>query len=281
MESRLIKRGLVMVPREDGNGSEVGGVSKEVMDLFSSRVRGISPQLDKLIEQYTRTHGKPPSARTRWLGQQAAQNTRRSKARARQHAGGEDHGEDLDKAARLKAWEEQTAREETKVLSQVWRDVEAFARGRSHSAPDLQDLARAARIAVAEVQRQHAVFSVAELAFEAHRALPPGASPADIDTAVALVTTDPEVLEVAPAPDPVDASALGVRKDGTSIYRPPNEARYTTTGQLDVESRIMELARRTRVQGSTRRSHRGLLPPTTWMRASARRLSRCSPQTGR
>jgi conjugative relaxase-like TrwC/TraI family protein len=249
MEARLIRRGLIMVPREDGNGSEVGGVSREVMDLFSSRVRGISPELAKLIGQYTRAHGRPPSARTRWLlGQQAAQNSRRSKARARQRAGGQDHGEDLDEAARLTAWEEQTAREETRVLSQVWHDVEAFAAGKSHSAPDLGDLARAARIAVAEVQRQHAVFTVAELAFEVHRALPPGASPADIDTAVALATTDPEVLEVAPAPDPVDASALGVRKDGTNIYRPPNEARYTTTGQLDLESRIMELARRTRVQ---------------------------------
>jgi Transposase, Mutator family/AAA domain len=37
-----------------------------------------------------------------------------------------------------------------------------------------------------------------------------------------------------------------VRKDGTSVYRPPNEARYTTTGQLGLESRIMELARRKR-----------------------------------
>ena len=43
--------------------------------------------------------------------------------------------------------------------------------------------------------------------------------------AVALAVTDSEVLEVAPAPDPVDTSALGVRKDGTSVYRPPNAAK--------------------------------------------------------
>ena len=110
----------------------------------------------------------------------------------------------------------------------------------------MEDLGRAARIAVAEVQKQHSVWSVAELAFEVNRALPPGASVGDIDIAVALAVTDSEVLEVAPAPDPVDTSSLGVRKDGTSVYRPPNEARYTTTGQLDLESRIMELARRKR-----------------------------------
>ena len=247
MEARLIKRGLYMVPREDGNGSEVGGVSPQVAEMFSSRARGISPELDRLLEQYKQAHGREASARTRWLlGQQAAQNTRRAKARARQRAGGVDHGEDLDEAARLKAWEDQVTREELGALSQVWRDVEAFGAGKRHHSPEMEDLGRAARIAVAEVQKQHSVWSVAELAFEVNRALPPGASVGDIDIAVALAVTDSEVLEVAPAPDPVDTSSLGVRKDGTSVYRPPNEARYTTTGQLDLESRIMELARRKR-----------------------------------
>jgi TrwC relaxase len=39
LESRLVRRGYAMVPRPDGNGAEVGGVSTEVMDLFSSRNR--------------------------------------------------------------------------------------------------------------------------------------------------------------------------------------------------------------------------------------------------
>ena len=48
MEARLIKRGLYMVPREDGNGSEVGGVSPQVAEKFSSRpstggCRGMTP----------------------------------------------------------------------------------------------------------------------------------------------------------------------------------------------------------------------------------------------
>ena len=46
MESRLIARGYAMVPREDGNGCEVGGVSQQVMDLFSSRTAALSPELD-------------------------------------------------------------------------------------------------------------------------------------------------------------------------------------------------------------------------------------------
>jgi ATP-dependent exoDNAse (exonuclease V) alpha subunit len=46
------------------------------------------------------------------------------------------------------------------------------------------------------------------------------------------------------APEVTDVSALGIRKDGTSIYRPPNEARYTTTGHLDLEERILRQARK-------------------------------------
>ena len=37
---------------------------------------------------------------------------------------------------------------------------------------------------------------------------------------------------------------LGTRRDGTSIYRPPNQARYTTAGQVDLEERILRQARR-------------------------------------
>jgi hypothetical protein len=46
------------------------------------------------------------------------------------------------------------------------------------------------------------------------------------------------------APEVTDVSALGTRRDGTSIYRPPNEARYTTTGHVDLEERILRQARR-------------------------------------
>jgi hypothetical protein len=43
--------------------------------------QALTPELKTLIGQYQTAHGKPPSKRTIWLlGQQAAQNTRRTKA---------------------------------------------------------------------------------------------------------------------------------------------------------------------------------------------------------
>ena len=70
MEARLIARGYAMVPRADGNGCEIGEVSQQVMDLFSSRTAGLTPELtpelEKMVAAYERKYGHPPSKRTRW-----------------------------------------------------------------------------------------------------------------------------------------------------------------------------------------------------------------------
>jgi hypothetical protein len=179
LESQLIQRGYAMVLRPDGSGAEVGGVSQEVMDLFSSRNRAITPELARLIEQYAKSKGHPPSKRTIWLlGQQAAQNTRRTKAEARQMVAGATGKEEPAEADRLAGWERQVAREEMRALSHVYQDARAYAAAhRAVPHVDEQDKARAARIAVAEVQRQHAAWTVAQLRFEVGRALPVGATP--------------------------------------------------------------------------------------------------------
>ena len=84
LETRLAALGYAMVPRADGNGAEVGGVSQDVMDLFSSRAVAVTGELKRLAQEYADKHGKPPSRRTLWLlHQQAGQNTRRTKSQAR------------------------------------------------------------------------------------------------------------------------------------------------------------------------------------------------------
>ena len=122
----------------------------------------------------------------------------------------------------------------------------------------------AARAAVAEVQAHHAVWSLSELRFEVGRALPPGAS-AELVRQVADLAVTPGAgtgVLLVTAPEVTDVTPLGTRKDGTSIYRPPNEARYTTAGQVDLEERILGQARRAvppRVsEGMARRALSGL-----------------------
>jgi len=256
VETRLSALGYAMVPRADGNGAEVGGVSQDVMDLFSSRSRALTPELKTLVSQYQTAHGKAPSKRTVWLlGQQAAQNTRRTKAEARRTVAGQAGTAEPTGPQRLAAWEAQTARREVQALSAVHEDVARFAAARAGRAPAvLDDAAKraAARIAVAEVQQHHAVWSMAQLRFEVHRALPalpPGADAEALVTEVAKLAVSgragTEVIQVT-ASDITDVTRLGIRaSDGGSIYRPPNEERYCTLAHLDTEQQILTAAKRT------------------------------------
>ena len=50
------------------------------------------------------------------------------------------------------------------------------------------------------------------------------------------------VLQVAPAPDLIDVTRLGLRKDGTSICRPPGEERFCTAEHRDHEQYLVEVA---------------------------------------
>ena len=255
METRLSALGYAMVPREDGNGAEVGGVSQDVMDLFSSRAVAVSGELQRLAQEYADRHGRPPSRRTLWLlHQQAGQHTRRSKAEARRTIAGRTGTAEPTAAQRLAAWEAQTVHREVQALSALHEQVARFAAERTGRAQAvLDDAAKrtAARIAVAEVQRHHAVWSMAQLRFEVHRALPvlpPGADGEAVVTEVATLAVcgraGTGVVQVT-APDITDVTGLGVRaSDGGSIYRPPHEDRYCTLAQLDTEEQILTAAKR-------------------------------------
>ena len=273
LEARLRKLGYRLVPRRDGNGCEVGGVSQEVMDQFSSRGVAVTGELARLAAEWERVHGKPPSRRVLWqLHQQAGQNTRRTKAEARRTVNGQVHGEELSDAERLAEWERQTTAAETRAISEVHVEAERFARERARdrgtAAPDPaprtaesvrlppapwrvlseEDRRRAARVAVAEAQRHHATWSMAQLRYEVHRALGAGVSEADVTEIAALAVSGRAgtgVVQVGAAPDVTDVTSLGVRaSDGVSVYRPPGEERWCTLDHLDLEAHIVAQARR-------------------------------------
>ena len=256
LETKLTGLGYAMVPRPDGNGAEIGGVGQNVKDQFSSRAVAVTGELDRLAQQYQAVHGKPPSRRTLWLlHQQAGQNTRRTKAQARRTIAGETGAAEPNEAQRLAAWEAQTARREVQALSAVHEQVASYAASqravRVRAALDDAAKRRAARIAVAEVQKHHVVWSMAQLRFEVHRALPVLEAsidgPAVVDEVASLAVSGrsgTDVVQVT-VPDVTDVTSLGVRaSDGGSIYRPPNEERYCTLAHLDIEEQILAAAKR-------------------------------------
>jgi hypothetical protein len=255
METRLTGLGYAMVPRLDGNGAEVGGVAQDVMDLFSSRAVAITGELKRLAQDYEAAHGTPPSKRTLWLPhQQAGQNTRRTKKDARRTVAGQTGSEEPTEDERFAAWEAQTTRREIHTLSQVHGQVAAYTAGHADRPPAVLDDAakrRTARIAVAEVQQHHAVWTMAQLFFEIHRALPvlpPGTDATALITEIAQLAVSGRAgtgTVCVTAPDVTDVTSLGTRaSDGGSIYRSPHEDRYTTLDHLDTEEQILAAAGR-------------------------------------
>src|ERR1019366_6883674 len=256
LETRLTALGYAMVPRADGNGAEVGGVSQDVMELFSSRAVAVTGELKSLAQDHQDKHGKPPPRRTLWLlHQQAGQNTRRTKTEARRTIAGQTGAVEPTGAQRLAVWEAQTVHREVRALSAVHEQAARYAREHAGRAPAVLDAAAkrtAARIAVAEVQRHHATWSMAQLRFEVHRALPvlePGSDGEAVVTEVAQLAVcgraGADVVQVT-APDVADVTSLGVRaSDGGSIYQPPHQERYCTLAHLDTEEQILTTAKRT------------------------------------
>ena len=146
-------------------------------------------------------------------------------------------------------WLHVTLHRELAALSTVHKQVAAH---RGHAPAVLDDAAKrtAARIAVAEVQTRHAVWSMAQLRFEVHRALPGPPTGADPEAVLAEVAqlavsgrTGTEVVQVT-APDITDVTGLGVRaSDGGSTYRPPNQERYCALAHLDAEEQSLAAKR--------------------------------------
>ena len=250
-EQRLLDMGYAMIERPDGNGAEIGGVSQQVMDQFSSRARAINGRLRTWVDQYTRQarqtaeqahdlpdgpgdrQGHPPAqSRSQADGRRQGHQPRGDRRGTAQGLGRPDH--------RRRAPGPQRRPRRGQGLRRPAR--------RARLGLTAADKARAARIAVAEAQRQRSAWGISDLCLEIHRALPVGATPADI-TEVAMLaisgTVGAEVVQVGPAPDLMDVSSLGIREsDGQSIFRKPNTMRWSALSHLNLEEHVIGQARR-------------------------------------
>jgi hypothetical protein len=250
LATRLTDLGYVLVPREDGNGFEVGGVPEAAKVMFSSRRAQITPEVARMAEEYRQRYGREPSRRTLWaMAQAATLETRKAKSRGRSDRSGQPArtaGDELDE------WEARTTERELGTLSGVHEAVRSFARPGGLDAPAELDgpaRARIIRRAVASAQRYAAAFTRAAVLWEVHLAMPamaPGVDQAALAQELAdEALASPEVLGLGPAPDVVDVSSLGTRaSDGRSVFTDPGAERYTTTGQLDLEEWLLAEARR-------------------------------------
>ena len=274
LAQKLAALGLVLVKQEDGNGFDIGGIEQTTMAAYSKRSADVDAEKRELIAQYERDHGgrAPDRAALYKLRKKATVKTREAKEHPPERTA-EQEAEAAQRA--LAEWMRTAENESVQLLETLPEAVARFAAEREPSRmPSETERARAIRIGVAEVQRQNSTWTRGKLIWELHRAL--GGLPADVDPMPYLEAMaddalggtpgpagdgggpDPagaagpvagtEIIQIAPVPDVVDVARLGLRKDGTSIYRRPGEARYVTKPHLDSEEWIVERATARRPQ---------------------------------
>jgi conjugative relaxase-like TrwC/TraI family protein len=229
------------VLREDGMALEVGGISDEAADAFSTRAKELRDRARELALEYEQRHGHAPGKQA-WfkIKQRAAVETRASKDHHPPEAG-----------QQLAAWARQAERSGAGSLALLHEAAAAYAA--EHEPGELPGAAErrsVIRRAVAAVQRANATWSRSQLIFELGQAL--RALPGDVDPEAYLNELADEalsgraegvtVIQIAPVPDVIDVRRLGLRKDGTSIYRPPGEERFVTSEHLDRESYLVDVA---------------------------------------
>ena len=242
----LAQMGFALVKRADGLGYEIAGVTQETQDAFSSRRVMIKKELAKRVADFTREYGHPPNqAQMHAIRQGIAYDTRPAKRKVSQ-------SEDDEAQALLAEWEHKAMERNVQSLGLLPQAIEQAAAGRQPgSLPTDDERETMIRAAVAEVQLHNASWTTAQLEHEMRIQMPvlPAHGVDWVDYMEGLVSqafsgtvADLDILPIAPVPDVVDVSPLGLRKDGTSIYRPPGEARFVTSEHLDMEKWLVDSA---------------------------------------
>lgn len=259
LEVRLSELGWPMRMRADGNGAEIEGVSRELIEEYSTRQQAITPEVRRLVEEWKALHdGQEPTARTIKSMKQFVWKMTRAEADSDAEAmrkKGVTPAVDLPLADLLKHWNARAVQVQRGGLRAVHGTARDGAGDHARPVLDYEAKARAARIAVARATEQRATWSLPQLIHQVGRALPEMPDDAESKALVAEVAalavsgragTDAIMVT---APDITDVSSLDVREsDGGSIYRPPHEQKWTTLQHLDTEARILETALRSAPQ---------------------------------
>jgi conjugative relaxase-like TrwC/TraI family protein len=217
--------------RPDGRAREILGIDQQLLVEASSRRQDVVEGVEKLVADYRQRHGYEPSPATRKkLARVAAMSTRAAKS-------------SLAPVEQIRQW---TAPRLTR-LQRALREVEHRARGRDQRNPPAQNVERMLAAAVETVQAEHATWDVGLLqkAIAEQLTRTPCAVSKTLPELTARVLAEPVrfgiVLVSAPDLAPVPAELR--RADGKSRYRPHHDERYTTRGQLDLETGIVAAAR--------------------------------------
>ena len=227
--------GIEFRMREDGTGREVVGIPQEVMDLFSSRRRAITPKVREWAEAFEAKYNRPPNPLEKHdLAQRATLLTRRSKS----HTG-------QTREEMLEGWHQRLLARTDGGLTQTARD--ALAARPERIEPGTFSPREVIETALAALQEKQSSFTESQLLAEIDLALPDIVGITDAtklrdlldslkDEAMKLVVP----LDAARPGDDVLPAEFRLA-DGSSAFDAPAGKRYATPEHLDIE-RLLRVA---------------------------------------
>ena len=237
--------GVDWIPRADGRGNEIKGVTQAQMDAYSTRTVQVREKEHELAQAWERKHGRAPTSRELLYIANAA---------TLQSRQGKDAGA-IDWDALAAQWDATLGGELAGIAPAVSDARGPGVRGRKHHAgraptgpPAPEAQARALAKALTLVSAQHPTWTRHDLLKQLALVLPAETrqlSPEEAQELLlglaeeALPGRSGEVVCLeAPEWPPLPAS-LRRELDGRSIYSRPGIARYATAAQLSLEARLV------------------------------------------
>jgi len=246
VESELTHEfGVAWIPRPDGRGNEIRGVTQEQMDAYSTRTVQVHAKERELARAWEAKHGRAPTSRELLhIANDATLQSRR----------GKDPGA-VDWDALAQRWDATLGGELAGIAPAVSTvrgpDTQA---GEHHSGwapagpPAREAQARALAKALTLVSAKHPAWTRHDLVKQIALAMPPEARQMNPQAAQELLVglteealsgrTGQVVCLEAPEWPPLPAS-LHRQLDGRSIYTRPGAAQYATTAQLTLEEQLV------------------------------------------
>ena len=237
--------GVDWVPRADGRGNEIQGVTQAQMDAYSTRTVQVREKERELARAWERKHGRAPTSRELLhIANAATLQSRKGK---------EPGAIDWDALARR--WDATLGGDLAGIAPAVSNAGGPGAQASEHHAgrapsgpPTCEAQARALAKALVLVSDQHPAWTRHDLLKQLALVLPPATrrmSPEEAQELLlglaeeALSGRSGEVVSLeAPEWPPLPAS-LRRELDGRSIYSRPGVARYATAAQLSMEERLV------------------------------------------
>ena len=243
--------GVAWVPRADGRGNEIAGVTQEQMDAYSSRTVAITDRMPAAVESWTAKYGRAPNRRELlYIRQEVTLASRDGK-----------QGGAIDWDALAARWDARLGGELASVAPRVSdlrgrADAAAHATRRDaepHAEPDRAELAHAVQRALALVQEAQSTWTRADFLKQLALVLPVQTRHMDPEAAVALLHeladgalaggVEQVVCLEAPQWPPLPGY-LRRELDGRSVYTRPGTTRYATRVQLSMEEQLLADAQR-------------------------------------